>query len=60
MIAEGANVDNPADDTENRGVFIVDEDECTACGDCVDTCYFNSVSLNDADVAAVDSDKCMG
>ena len=35
VIAEGANVDNPADDTENRGVFIVDEDECTRCALCV-------------------------
>ena len=45
VIAEGANVDNPADDTENQGVFIVDEDECTRCALCVDRCPTGVISL---------------
>jgi len=44
-IAEGANVDNPADNMENRGFFLVDEDECTRCALCIDRCPTGVISL---------------
>jgi len=44
-IAEGANVDNPAKDTENMGFFLVDEDECTRCALCVDRCPTGVITL---------------
>jgi ferredoxin len=44
-IAEGVNVDDPAEDTSNRGFFIVDEDECTRCALCVDRCPTGVISL---------------
>jgi NAD-dependent dihydropyrimidine dehydrogenase PreA subunit len=40
-------------------VAEVDEDECAACGTCVDLCPFDSASLNDS-VAVVDWEKCLG
>jgi ferredoxin len=44
-IAEGVNVDDPADDSTNKGFFIVDEDECTRCALCVDRCPTGVISL---------------
>ena len=44
-IAEGVNVDHPADDSQNLGFFIVDEDECTRCALCVDRCPTNVITL---------------
>lgn len=44
-IAEGVNVDNPADEPENQGFFVVDEDECTRCALCVDRCPTNVITL---------------
>jgi ferredoxin len=44
-IAEGMNVDNPADNIENKGFFLVDEDECTRCALCVDRCPTGVISL---------------
>lgn len=33
-------------------------DECIECGDCVDACGFNAISMDG--VAVVNQDKCMG
>ena len=36
-------------------------EECIACGNCVDRCMFNAISLpEDADAALVDENRCMG
>lgn len=36
-------------------------DECAACGECVNQCFFNAVSLPDgAERAEIDEDRCMG
>ncbi len=36
-------------------------DECIACGDCVDRCMFDALSLEDGDEKVrIDEDKCMG
>ncbi|MBW2062060.1 MAG: 4Fe-4S binding protein [Deltaproteobacteria bacterium] len=37
----------------------VDEEECTGCGDCVERCQMEAVSLED-EVARVDTDRCVG
>ncbi len=44
-IAEGANVDNPAENSENKGFFLVDEDECTRCALCIDRCPTGVITL---------------
>jgi ferredoxin len=38
---------------------VVDEDECIACGDCVEACQFGALSVPE-DVCVVDSIRCMG
>jgi ferredoxin len=45
VISEGTNVDDPAQNPENHGVFIVDEDECTRCALCIDRCPTGVISL---------------
>ena len=45
VISEGANVDDPAQNPQNQGVFIVDEDECTRCALCIDRCPTGVISL---------------
>jgi ferredoxin len=45
VISEGANVDDPAQNPQNYGVFIVDEDECTRCALCIDRCPTGVISL---------------
>ena len=44
----------------NLAAFIpaIDEDECTACGSCVDMCPVKALKLED--VAKVDLDTCIG
>ena len=37
----------------------VDENECIACGDCVERCPFGALSVPD-DVCVVDSARCVG
>lgn len=40
-------------------VSRVDEDACIACGDCVEVCPFEALTLDEY-VAVVDKDLCMG
>ena len=36
-------------------------DECIACGECVDRCMFDAISLKDVEeIVRIDEDKCMG
>jgi ferredoxin len=52
--------DNPRAFARSDFVARVSE-ECIACGNCVDRCMFQAISLpEDADMAAIDEDKCMG
>ncbi len=44
--------------TSSGYVAKVDEDTCTTCGVCVDTCPFGAISLNG--IPMIDYDKCMG
>jgi ferredoxin len=52
--------DNP--DAFARSDFVAKvSDECVACGNCVDRCMFDAISLgDDDDIAQVDESKCMG
>jgi electron transport complex protein RnfB len=38
---------------------VVDEDHCTACGDCLERCQFNALNV-DSPVCEVDSAYCVG
>jgi len=45
-----------------RSDFVVRvSDECAACGECVDRCMFEAISVEEGDdKAQIDEDKCMG
>ncbi|MCL2141704.1 MAG: 4Fe-4S binding protein [Methanimicrococcus sp.] len=38
---------------------IVDRDECTGCGLCVDECPSEAISLDDEGFSKVDADECV-
>jgi len=40
-------------------VAIVDKDLCTGCGQCVDSCPVEAISMNDNDIAVVNPDTCV-
>lgn len=45
----------------SRFVPTVDTGVCTGCGACVDRCWFDAMSLDDASALAVaDADRCLG
>jgi len=50
---EGVNFSAPS-----RFTAIVDDDECTACEECLERCYFDAIAIDD--VAEIDEEKCMG
>jgi len=37
---------------------IIDLDKCTGCGDCVDSCPLNAITLNEDPKAIVDENEC--
>jgi Pyruvate/2-oxoacid:ferredoxin oxidoreductase delta subunit/predicted transcriptional regulator len=40
---------------------MVDAERCSACGTCLDRCYFEAISLEgEGDTAVVNAEKCMG
>jgi Pyruvate/2-oxoacid:ferredoxin oxidoreductase delta subunit len=40
-------------------VAVVNQEECAACGTCVETCAFNAMSLNETS-SVLDWERCMG
>jgi ferredoxin len=38
---------------------VVDRDECTGCGLCVDECPSEAISLDEEGIAKVDADECV-
>lgn len=44
--------------TISSHVAVVNTEECTSCGVCVDACHLDAISLDD--VAVIDEDKCIG
>ena len=41
-------------------VRTTDEDACVGCGECVDICPVDAVSMGDNDLARIDTDWCIG
>jgi ferredoxin len=39
---------------------VMEPDDCTGCGICVDDCPMEAISLNDHDVAVVNAETCIG
>ena len=39
---------------------VLDEDLCASCGDCVDRCQVDAISLNDDDIPEINLDRCIG
>ena len=54
MIQHGARMVDPS-----RYLAEVDTSACTACGTCVDRCWFSALSM-DGEKAVVDAEKCLG
>jgi heterodisulfide reductase subunit A-like polyferredoxin len=47
----------------SRFLAVVDEEVCSGCGDCVDRCFFDAITLEERDgeeVSTIDAEKCMG
>jgi len=55
LIEHGISVIEPS-----RFAAQVDPDLCTACGTCLDRCYFSAVTVEDEGPARIDVAKCMG
>lgn len=55
LISDNVNLCDPS-----RYQPEVDTDACTACGLCVERCYFLAINTEDGNVATVNSEKCMG
>jgi ferredoxin len=37
---------------------IINVDECTGCGTCVDECPAEAITMNDKEIAVVNADEC--
>jgi ferredoxin len=44
-IAEATNVEDPEQEPESGGFFVVDEDACTRCALCIDRCPTGVITL---------------
>ncbi len=55
LIEHGISVIEPS-----RFAPQVDPELCTACGTCLDRCYFSAITVKEDDSAKVDMSKCMG
>ena len=45
---------------ETLGIYVVDKDECTACGMCVDACPYNGCWLDPSESYSIKCDLCGG
>jgi len=37
---------------------IIDAEKCTGCGDCVENCPLNAITLDDVPKASINEDEC--
>ena len=62
-VAFGLPIDATTIVDPSRFLAVVDEGACNGCGDCVDRCFFDAVSLEERDgeeVSVIVAEKCMG
>lgn len=55
LIKEGLRVVDPS-----RFQAVVDQDLCTACGTCLERCYFGALQTNEEKKTFVRGEKCLG
>lgn len=57
LLEKGIYVVDPS-----RFKAVIDEDECTGCGECHERCYFGAIDWTDGEgsISAIDAEKCMG
>ncbi|MBW1710472.1 MAG: 4Fe-4S binding protein, partial [Deltaproteobacteria bacterium] len=53
------NSNAPVRSVASNYLAQIDDDECTGCGDCVDRCQMDAISL-DEEIASVNTDRCVG
>ena len=49
----------PGSGAQSSFVVTVDEEECIACGDCIERCWMNALTL-EGDTVRRDADRCIG
>ncbi len=49
----------PSSGATSGFIMVVDEDECMGCGDCIDRCPMEAISMQD-DIVVRDADRCIG
>jgi len=49
----------PSSGANSGFIMVVDEDECMGCGDCIDQCPMEAISMQN-DVVTRDADRCIG
>lgn len=51
----------PSDFWSSNYYAAIDSEDCTGCGDCVERCQVNAISIEEgADIASVNLDRCIG
>ena len=55
LIKDGIRVIDPS-----RFQAVVDQNLCTACGACLERCYFGALQTNEEEKAFVEGEKCLG
>ncbi len=62
-VAFGLPIDPTKIVDPSRFQAVVDEEACSGCGECVDRCFFDAITLLERDgeeVSNISADKCMG
>ena len=52
-------LDNPADFVQSYYTAVIEADDCTACGTCIDRCQIDAIEEKD-DIMEVNSARCIG
>ncbi|MHA1126625.1 MAG: 4Fe-4S binding protein [Candidatus Heimdallarchaeota archaeon] len=50
---------NPADYTSSNYLAVIDEEICSGCGNCVDRCQMDAITL-EGDFAVIEQKRCIG
>ncbi|OLS30164.1 MAG: CoB--CoM heterodisulfide reductase iron-sulfur subunit A [Candidatus Thorarchaeota archaeon AB_25] len=52
-------IPNPADYTSSNYFAVIDEESCSGCGNCVERCQMDAITLED-DIANIREKRCIG